>query len=40
VVVINTGAGLKYPETMPAHPQLIAADAKIPSGAESPMPEA
>ena len=34
VVVVNTGAGLKYPQTMPAHPQLIAADAKIPSGAK------
>ena len=40
VVVVNTGAGLKYPQTMPAHPELLRADAAIPSGAESPMPEA
>jgi len=40
VVVVNTGAGLKYPQTMPAHPPLLHADAKIPSGAEAPMPEA
>jgi len=46
VVVVNTGAGLKYPQTMPAHPALLPADgripahAKIPRGAESPVPEA
>ena len=40
VVVVNTGAGLKYPQTMPAHPALLPADAAIPRGAESPMPEA
>ena len=40
VVVVNTGAGLKYPQTMPAHPPLLPADGRIPRGAESPMPEA
>jgi len=40
VVVVNTGAGLKYPQTMPTHPPLIPADGTIPSGAEAPMPEA
>jgi len=40
VVVVNTGAGLKYPRTMPARPALLPADAAIPRGAESPMPEA
>jgi threonine synthase len=40
VVVVNTGAGLKYPQTMPAHPPLLPADGRIPYGAESPMPEA
>jgi threonine synthase len=40
VVVVNTGAGLKYPQTMPAHPALLPADAVIPRGAEPPMPEA
>jgi threonine synthase len=40
VVVVNTGAGLKYPQTMPAHPPLLPAGAAIPRGAESPMPEA
>jgi hypothetical protein len=39
-VVVNTGAGLKYPRTVPAHPPLLRADAKIPRGAEAPMPEA
>ncbi len=40
VVVVNTGAGLKYPQTLPAHPALIPSDGKIPSGAGAPMPEA
>jgi threonine synthase len=40
VVVVNTGAGLKYPRTMPARPPLLPADAAIPRGAESPVPEA
>jgi len=40
VVVVNTGAGLKYPQTMPASPDLIPATGKIPSGAEAPMPKA
>ncbi|HTS95389.1 MAG TPA: threonine synthase [Streptosporangiaceae bacterium] len=31
VVVVNTGAGLKYPQTMPAHPPLLPADAHIPA---------
>ena len=30
VVVVNTGAGLKYQQTMPAHPPLIPADGQIP----------
>jgi threonine synthase len=30
VVVVNTGAGLKYQQTMPAHPPLIPAGAQIP----------
>jgi len=30
VVVVNTGAGLKYPQTVPAHPELLRADAAIP----------
>jgi threonine synthase len=33
VVVVNTGAGLKYPQTMPARPPLIPADGQIPSDA-------
>jgi threonine synthase len=40
IVVVNTGAGLKYPQTMPARPPLLSAGAAIPRGAESPMPEA
>jgi len=40
VVVVNTGAGLKYPQTMPASPDLLPAAGKVPSRAESPMPEA
>jgi threonine synthase len=40
VVVVNTGAGLKYPQTLPSAPELLAADGQIPSGAGSPMPEA
>jgi threonine synthase len=40
VVVVNTGAGLKYPQTMPARPALLPARAAIPRGAESPVPEA
>jgi hypothetical protein len=31
-VVVNTGAGLKYQQTMPAHPPLIPADGQIPAG--------
>ncbi len=30
VVVVNTGAGLKYPQTLPAHPPTLPADAQIP----------
>jgi threonine synthase len=30
VVVVNTGAGLKYPQTMPAHPALIPRDGDLP----------
>jgi len=30
VVVVNTGAGLKYPQTMPAHLELLPADAHVP----------
>jgi len=30
VVVVNTGAGLKYPQTMPADPPLLAADGAVP----------
>jgi threonine synthase len=30
VVVVNTGAGLKYPQTLPAHPPTLSADAQIP----------
>jgi threonine synthase len=30
VVVVNTGAGLKYPQTMPASPALIPADGQLP----------
>jgi threonine synthase len=33
VVVVNTGAGLKYPQTMPARPPLLPAGAAIPRGA-------
>jgi hypothetical protein len=29
-VVVNTGAGLKYQQTMPAHPPLIPAGGQIP----------
>jgi threonine synthase len=32
VVVVNTGAGLKYPQTMPARPALIPAGGQIPPG--------
>jgi threonine synthase len=31
VVVVNTGAGLKYPQTMPAHPPLLPANGQVPS---------
>jgi threonine synthase len=30
VVVVNTGAGLKYPQTMPARPPLLSAGGRIP----------
>jgi threonine synthase len=30
VVVVNTGAGLKYPQTLPAHPPTLRADDPIP----------
>ena len=30
VVVLNTGSGLKYPETMPASPPLLAPSDRIP----------
>jgi threonine synthase len=33
IVVVNTGAGLKYQQTMPAHPALIRAGGQIPPGA-------
>jgi threonine synthase len=32
VVVVNTGAGLKYPQTMPASPALVPAGGQIPAG--------
>jgi len=32
VVVVNTGAGLKYPQTMPAHPALVPLHGQIPAG--------
>jgi threonine synthase len=32
VVVVNTGAGLKYEQTMPARPAVIPADGQIPPG--------
>jgi threonine synthase len=32
VVVVNTGAGLKYQQTMPARPEVIPADGQIPPG--------
>ncbi len=32
VVVVNTGAGLKYPQTMPASPALIPAGGQVPAG--------
>jgi threonine synthase len=38
VVVVNTGAGLKYPQTLPAHPALIPADGDIPPAAGGPAP--
>jgi threonine synthase len=31
VVVVNTGAGLKYPQTMPAHPALLPVNGQIPA---------
>jgi threonine synthase len=31
VVVVNTAAGLKYPQTMPARPALVPADGQIPA---------
>jgi threonine synthase len=34
VVVVNTGAGLKYPQTMPAHPPLIPPAGKIPAASK------
>jgi threonine synthase len=30
VVVVNTGAGLKYPQTMPAYPPLIPRNGSLP----------
>ena len=36
VVTVNTGAGLKYPQTVPASPALIPADGRVPGG---PLPE-
>jgi threonine synthase len=30
VVVVNTGAGLKYPQTMPAHPPMVAPGGVVP----------
>ena len=33
VVVVNTGAGLKYPQTMPASPALVPAGGQIPAAA-------
>ena len=34
--LVNTGAGLKYPQTVPASPALIPADGRVPGG---PLPE-
>jgi threonine synthase len=31
VVVVNTGAGLKYPQTMPARPALLPAGGRVPA---------
>jgi threonine synthase len=31
VVVVNTGAGLKYPQTMPAAPELLPAGGRVPA---------
>jgi threonine synthase len=36
VVVVNTGAGLKYEQTMPARPALIPADGQVPPRAPTP----
>ena len=36
VVTVNTGAGLKYPQTVPASLALIPADGRIPGG---PLPD-
>ncbi|HTZ30474.1 MAG TPA: threonine synthase [Streptosporangiaceae bacterium] len=38
VVVVNTGAGLKYPQTLPAHLALIPADGAIPPAGSGPAP--
>jgi threonine synthase len=38
VVVVNTGAGLKYPQTLPAHLALIPADGAIPPAGDGPAP--
>jgi threonine synthase len=38
VVVVNTGAGLKYPQTMPARPALIPADGQIPLPPDGQIP--
>jgi len=34
VVIVNTGAGLKYPQTLPAHPALIPANGQLPPATE------
>jgi len=34
VVVVNTGAGLKYPQTMPARPALVSANGQIPASSK------
>ncbi len=33
VVVLNTGSGLKYPQTVPASPALIGVGGRIPAAA-------
>ena len=39
VVVLNTGTGLKYPETVPAAPPVLAPGGMIPSPAGNPLEE-